>query len=270
MSTPTRTLPAHGTRACYLRGCRRDECRDAHYQYMSRYRLDAHRGQRRRTDAGPAAQRARELAAAGWSHAQIGAAAGSSEWVARGLLHGVQRTIRRDISARILAINPNTLPTPASNRHDATGTIRRVQALVAIGWPLSHIAAAVGLDDTSLGRTINHPRTHVLASTARAIANLYRQWSARPGPSDRARRHAARRGWHGPLAWGDNIDDPAAQPDLTGVAPPQPTAARDDTGELAAEVRHLALLGESPWAISKAVGRSESRVKQLLPKRAAA
>ena len=33
-----------------------------------------------------------------------------------------------------------------------------------------------------------------------------------PGPSARIRGDALRRGWHSPLLWDDDIDDPAARP----------------------------------------------------------
>ena len=107
---------------------------------------------------------------------------------------------------------------------DATGTKRRVQALMAAGWPLARQAVLLGRDDTNFWKTLHARR--VTPKTARAVAALYDQIWDRPPPlankweksaSTCARKQAAAAGWPPPLAWDDDpgphcIDDPAASP----------------------------------------------------------
>ncbi|MFE7476282.1 hypothetical protein ACFU98_35105, partial [Streptomyces sp. NPDC057575] len=95
-----RTAPQHGERRCYLRGCRRPECLDAHYRYMSRYRLDRERGTTRRIPAGPAAQHVQNLHKDGWTTGQIAAASRCADRTISDLLHHKNKTVRKDLAAR--------------------------------------------------------------------------------------------------------------------------------------------------------------------------
>jgi lambda repressor-like predicted transcriptional regulator len=103
----------------------------------------------------------------------------------------------------------------------AVGTQRRLQALVALGWPMAQLAQRVGVEANSLRRLISaNPK--VLAVTARTVAALYEEmWNARPAPVTRPQHVAVtktvnlaqRRGWAVPAMWDDDaIDDPAARP----------------------------------------------------------
>lgn len=98
---------------------------------------------------------------------------------------------------------------------DATGTGRRIRALVALGHDQSTIAAESGLalsvvSYLALGKV---KRTNV--GRAEAIAKAYDTLSMIPGSSQQARNRARARGWPPPLAWDDDtIDDPNAQPDI--------------------------------------------------------
>lgn len=96
---------------------------------------------------------------------------------------------------------------------DATGTIRRLRALVAIGHSGNQIAEALNVDPSWIRALYrgDHPLVH--EDTADLFAALYERLQGTPGPSDAARRMAVRRGWVPPLAWEDGaIDDPAASP----------------------------------------------------------
>lgn len=266
----TRPLPAHGTRACYLRGCRRPECSDAHYRYMSRYRYEYDHGQRRRVDTAAATNHARALVAAGWSRRQIADAAHVSHGAARTITEGRYPTTRADIAQRILAL-PITAPPVGDGRFTpATGTVRRLRALMVIGHTLADIAKATGIHRGNLGQIARWAPDQVETRTARAVATAYRQMSTRPGTavrpgaSTRARNIATSNNWHGPLAW-DDIDNPDEQPDTDGVATPRALKKRTQPEEIAAEVRHLAGLGESVHFIAKQLGRSEKRITQLMP-----
>lgn len=113
---------------------------------------------------------------------------------------------------------------------DATGTRRRIRALMRIGWSLHEQARRLGVAVQSLSRT-HRQRDHVLLSTAQKVAALYDELSMTPGTCVRARNHAERRNWPPPLAWDDDeIDDPAAQPahDLRGTPGRQRDNDRDE------------------------------------------
>lgn len=96
---------------------------------------------------------------------------------------------------------------------DATGTRRRVQALVAIGWPMSQQSARLGMERSSVHAMTRHTWVHL--DTAAKVTALYDELSMVPGPNNRARLQAKKRGWAPPLAWAeDEIDDPTARPNI--------------------------------------------------------
>lgn len=262
MSNYTGAVPAsHApSRACYLRGCRQPACKNADYRYMSALRLDHHRGVRRRTDATQTRHHLERLTAAGWSYAQIARTAGIAH---RTVGVATTATSVSTQTARSI-LNIPIGPPPADTRDvDATGTIRRVRALIAIGWPLAHLAPRFGLYVTALGRITNGQTEHVRATTADTIALDYRHLARLPGPSSRARRHAATRGWHGPAAWDDRtIDDPQASPDVDG---PELVLSRDELAALRREeILHLAGYGATPDEIAARLGVGVSTVTGIL------
>jgi len=127
-------------------------------------------------------------------------------------------TTRRDIAERILAVE--------FGLHDysptgVTGSARRIQALVAHGHTITSVAAQAGWTLQNVSKIAHRWSPTLEVRNARLFAGIYdRLWSVRPDGlrADRARQHAARQGWFGPLAWDDDtIDDPAALPCL---APP--------------------------------------------------
>jgi len=94
------------------------------------------------------------------------------------------------------------------------GTRRRLQALVAFGYPRCYLADRIGMLPSNFGRLLSDSNSQVLAITARKVVALFDELSATPGPSSRARKDGARRGWAVPMAWDDDtIDDPLAAPD---------------------------------------------------------
>jgi len=123
------------------------------------------------------------------------------------------RRIRPDLAARLLAIEPTPANRTAHCHVDATGTRRRLQALVAIGWPPDTLADHLGRTPAELHRSLTCT-TAITEHTARHIRNLYdRLWDTQPPratPAQRqesewARVHADNHGWPPPLAW-DDID----------------------------------------------------------------
>lgn len=109
---------------------------------------------------------------------------------------------------------------PPVHSVDATGTRRRIEALMCLGWSASYIAGRIGSrqEKISLFRTAER----VKPSTAKKVAELYEEtWGQRPAPRTMPERvavtktlaFAKARGFLPPLAW-DDID--------TDVAPPVP------------------------------------------------
>lgn len=129
------------------------------------------------------------------------------------------RTVQIETARKILAVPiPSRVIDGGAKYVDATGTRRRLQALMASGWPIRTLEVQLGRHDSALW---NAMRTEtVFASTAAAVADLFDHLQLTPGPSERSRRLAQSKGWHLPLAWDeDTIDDPNAQPDMGAYAP---------------------------------------------------
>lgn len=108
----------------------------------------------------------------------------------------------------------------AASRVDATGTRRRIQAMVANGRPLAEIARLLGREPGPVGRILT--QATVRAATAQAVSDLYGRLGDRiPEPASRAealaaaaaRSFAQRRGWPPSLAWeADQLGDPDGEP----------------------------------------------------------
>ncbi|GAA2485003.1 hypothetical protein GCM10010406_21570 [Streptomyces thermolineatus] len=256
----SRRPPQHGTRACYLAGCRRPECSNANIRYAKLYRLERARSGPRRVSSAAAAQRVSELRDAGWSIRQIAAAADCAFRTIQSLVNNNYATIRGDLATRILSAQPTLRTVPGSTYINAVGSIRRIRALIAIGYPIIRIAEAVGMSKNALGRVINHEHDKLTAENARAIADVYRRWAGTPGPSARARAHAAKRGWASPAAW-DDIDDPNCVPDVDE----QRELSRMELAAVRrAEIEHLAAFGISTAEIAKRVGLTEGDVRDRI------
>lgn len=219
-----RIIADHGTRARYVTGCRCLPCRAANATYNNRRdRLRAYgRPTTDLVDAGPVREHIRALSAAGMGRRQLARVSGVANSVLVKILYGdaargmpPSRRVRPATAARILGVQaPVRAP---SALVDSAGTVRRLRALVAVGWPQARLAERIGWTDANLSALIRGERAQVEQRTADAVVKLYDQlWQVSPEglSAARARRHAARRGWAGPLAWDDEtIDDPAAGPD---------------------------------------------------------
>jgi AraC-like DNA-binding protein len=138
----------------------------------------------------------------------------------------------------VLGIDIDDASRAPHSRVDATGTRRRLQALMATGWTVELLAAELGRRPKTLHRSMTS--ASVTARTAHEVASLYeRLFNATPpratseqrAAADAARAHAAAQRWLPPLAW-DDIDT-----DTTAAAPDVPAAGsqRNDIDEVAVE-----------------------------------
>lgn len=203
----------HGTNYCYTaHKCRCEDCRRARSRHQKRYLYDRARGVQRLVDAAPLREHVQRLTDAGMSQWDITIAAG---WKSRNALADAMRRERvtpRTMS-RVLAV---TVP-PVQRRNgyvDATGSMRRLQALSVLGYTTRDIAARLGHMDPQTYIYIANGRTRTIRRrTKQAIADLYDELWSVPGTSARSTIIAIRKGWVPPMAWDDDtIDDPAAEP----------------------------------------------------------
>lgn len=99
---------------------------------------------------------------------------------------------------------------------DATGTNRRMQALVALGYSYRDLSEHLGVGHDQ-ARKLALPMAYVRSSTADRVKAVFEKLCMTPAAdswrASYARTVARKSGWVPPLAWTD-IDDPNEQPDL--------------------------------------------------------
>lgn len=136
--------------------------------------------------------------------------------------------VRRDVEQRVLAVVvPAARPQQLNQgMTDATGTRRRLEALMARGWPAAVLDRRLGFGSNGSLRVSR--RTAVRLQTEAAVRALYDAlWNQVPEQhgvpgrqAEGARRMAVERGFVPPLAWDDDtIDDPAVRPQLDAAMP---------------------------------------------------
>jgi hypothetical protein len=234
----------HGTRAAYVKDrCRCTDCTAANTAASRTATRERIYGRwQPYVDAGPVCEHIAALRAAGIGVERIAHLAGLSVSHIRELAEdgrgdsSATRRVRPSTATRILAISINDAHRAPHSRIDATGTRRRLQALIAIGWPTELLAAQLSRRTTSLCRSMTGES--VTARTAHDVAALYeRLWNTSPPAAtgeqraavDAAQAHAAGQGWLPPLAW-DNLDtDPTPPPAIAGAS------QRNDLDEIAVE-----------------------------------
>lgn len=216
----------HGTKAKYVvEGCRCEPCRQACRDYERWRRRQIAYGRTPYVDAEPVRAHLHALSRQGLGWMRAARLAGVPESTVCRLLYGggargPSKRVRRRTAAALLAVTAELEHLGATVHVPAAGPRRRLQALVALGWPQAQIARRMGVNPANLGKTLHGTTDRVNASTARAARTLYDElWDRSPArPDGRALAAARRHGWVPPLAWDDDtIDDPAARPahDLT-------------------------------------------------------
>lgn len=220
----------HGTHQCYRScGCRKQECRDAHAaakRHLTRQQAYGRSGTHQ-VDSHLVRKHVRKLTRKGWGTRAISAETGVTVSVINKLAYGVngvqQPTVRADSAAKILAFAPE--PRVRREKYegtsieltDATGSHRRLQALVTLGFSLTALAEYAGYGRSYFKDILAAER--LTLTRAKIVSDLYDQlWNMKPIPETRAqkqsvtmaKRIAAKNGWYPPMAWDDdNIDNPA-------------------------------------------------------------
>ena len=224
MTTAVRQPPHHDTLTCYANyGCRLPEC----VERKNAWARNRDRALRAGTwqpleDATPVRAHLRTLLNSGLTQQRIAAFAGVPPQSITDLIRGrSKRGLRHrttpEFAAKILAVDPAASPA----RVDSTGSRRRIQALVAAGWPLLHIGRQLDLNPQRPEQILR--QDHVYATTRDIVLDGYlRLARLRPErrgvPKDKARwsRERARANrWPDPGYWAefmDVIDDPDFEP----------------------------------------------------------
>lgn len=268
----------HGTlRAYVIDKCRCGACTEANRAYANRAnRLRAYGQWAPFVDAQPAREHLALLADYGIGWKRAGQLAGVSCGTVSRLLYGAPgrqptRRIRPETETRILAVRPILANLADQAVVDATGVGRRIHALVARGFPFSFLAGRLGMKLTNFARIARCP-SHVSAATARAVISLYEElWDADPTALGvearfalRAAGKAAKAGWLPPMAWGEEIDDPAFVPELVDGTP-RPLAIAENVEFIrrTTGVEDLSLIAERLGMKRDTLDRNLDRAKVL-------
>lgn len=220
----------HGTYACYvLDHCICLPCATANSDYeAARVRQQAYGRWNGLVDAEPARRHVQQLAAQGMGLKRIVAVSDVSHGQLWKLLYGKKRAdgsrtpskrITPRVEEKILAVR---LDLAGGARVDSTGAVRRIQALVALGWSQSKICVRLGIQRSNFTDISQGRRTEITVAYDKAIRALYAEWSMQLPPeaghrdriaASRSRNYARAAGWVPPLAWDDDaLDDPEAMP----------------------------------------------------------
>ncbi len=223
----------HGSYAKYtLDRCRCQPCHQDSLRYANnRRRAMAYGTWQPYVDAEPIRQHVRTLGEFGIGWMRLAVIAGVPRGMLSKLLYGdpkrgqaPSKRILPKNAAALLAIEPTIEHLGAAVLIDGTGTRRRLQALVAAGWPKRQLAFHLGMDPANFGPILARD-DQVKVGTFRAITALYDQlWKASPlehGIPEhtyrRVRSEALTARWAPVGAWDDDqIDNPNAHPDWTG------------------------------------------------------
>ena len=223
-----KTHHQHGTYVCYVIDlCRCRPCRDANRAYVAGLTRRHLYGHAAYVDAAPARAHIIALTAAGMGLKRIVAVSDISQGLLWKLIYGKTRPdgtrtpskrIRAATQSAILAVR---LDLAGGARIDSTGTTRRIQALVAIGWSQSQLAARLGILRSNF-TALAQGRTDVTVTHAKAVSALYEQlWDQVPEHAEwrahiaysRALNYAVAAGWVVPQGWDDeDLDNPDARP----------------------------------------------------------
>lgn len=167
-----------------------------------------------RVSAGPVKEHLLRLRSQGFGLERIADAAQVSRSVVIDAVYGPRgarrksenrrpQTVRATEASRILALTADEIEAALV---PALGTARRLQALGAIGYSQTAIAARMGMERGNLSLLILAKQSRVTISTYRAVCDLFSELWQTPQSgveADRARALAKRHRWVGPLAWDD-------------------------------------------------------------------
>lgn len=225
-SRPRSSNIQHGDPTCADYGCKRQECLEARRRKQKRNKLLRETGRPGFVSADRSAAHLQKFRDAGLLDNEILALLP----VGRVTFY---RTMRGEPLTRVTEQKILSVPVPSVSGEvrtlasvDATGTHRRLRALVWLGWPQGEIEKRLNVHAYWVGRCLRRKGV-TLAVQARVLHVYDDLWRIRPetqgvdpGQAESARLYARSRQWHGPLAWDDDtIDDPKAVPQTDALVP---------------------------------------------------
>lgn len=232
---------AHGDPHRYWRGCRCTNCTKAGSRQSARNKLLRLTGRGDIVQPDKAARHIHALRLTGMPDAEIMQAASITVSTFYRIV-GRAGSIRRHVEQQVLAVKavPRSLVGNCS-RIDGTGTRRRLQALVAAGWPCNALASRLGADDKYTHEVLTGDGRAVMLRTAAKVNDLFAELcgqrpeahGVRPVSATRARNLAKRRNWHPAGVW-DDIDNPDERPNY-GDRTARSAAIVEDVAELVAQ-----------------------------------
>lgn len=214
----------HGTHEAYtIDRCHCRLCRDGHAAYERHRSRQRAYGREALVDAGPAREHIERLREQGMCLRAVAASAGLGYSCVSAIV-GAPSTgraprgrIRSTTMVALMAVRFTSAPGAPV---DGTGTRRRLQALVAVGWSQAELSRRLGVTRGNGAALVRGARGRVAPSTRDAVARLYdRLWDQAPPEETKdeksakikAQNVAKRHGWPPPLAWDeDTIGDPTA------------------------------------------------------------
>lgn len=173
----------------------------------------------------------RKAQASGMSLTQIADQLETAKSTPQKLLSGQTVTMRRETYDKLLRLQPELPERTGDTRRggakmDPRATVRRLQALVAMGWTSKGMSPYIGMDQRNLSNLVLGKCKFVYAVTQREIHAAYDKLQHMDPAGNgetvigiaRAKSRARSHSWAPPWAWDeDTIDDPAAQPEWTGA-----------------------------------------------------
>lgn len=229
MTTAVREAPHHNKLTCVKHyGCRRPECVERFRAYQrERYHSRTAGTWEPFVDAEPVRQHILKLQAADFTPVRISELTGLPFQTVVGFIRthgyngqrrGRKRRCTPEVAAKIFAITPDT----AKPGHvDATGSVRRLQALVAAGWPMEHLGPRISSSCKTVRALIRQDRCY--GRTAEAVIRVFDELKDQDPEkhgvdrrsATRSRSYAKSRKWATVAYWADRmdvIDDPHFEP----------------------------------------------------------
>jgi hypothetical protein len=218
--THPRARHKHGTYLAHDKdGCRCLPCALAASRKGKETRYRTATGTHTYVDAESARRHVRSLTEV-LTFAQIEGRSGVNRTALRALLgtggRKPSRRVTRTTRDALLAVQPDVVGIEHSGLVDATGTRRRMQALVAAGWSTEEQRRRLGFSSATTHKITTGIRGVVTVRVRDAVRRLFDELALvvpEPGQgATLARKRAVANGWPPPLAWDDDIDNPAATP----------------------------------------------------------
>lgn len=251
--------------------CHGAACREANRKY------EAQRSRQRlygievdRVDATPVLEHINTLRQSGLGLRRISALSGVSRSTLAELYtarpgRDTKQQVSSATARKIMALETGQDSLAAAAPVDATGSHRRIQALVALGYSYTRLGAELGMSGGNVATLLQRPS--VLARTARKVSDLYESHWDRPiaGPEGiRSRNLAQSKGWLPPMAWDDEtIDDPEFDPTVAEILPVSKVEAKRRA--FLEEVEHLAAFNMPAGDVSRHLGiTADAMEKQLV------